>query len=160
MNPSIPTRALSTDRLAELAAIVLERTAFISSEPAGDSDAAETDRCARIGYTGPHDGCVTLHTTDVFLGGLAANLLGIEPDDPGIGAHRDDALRELANMIGGSVLAELGGESCTFIIGLPELIGSDGSRRDADGCTCRLDCEGQPLVITWSPHHVAAAKAA
>ncbi len=147
---------ISNERLAELAAAVLDRTAFISAEAVEDAAPVPLDRVARIAYTGPHHGHVTLHTTHGFLAVLAANLLGVDQDDANAGAYVDDALGELANMIGGSVLADLGGESCAFAIGLPELMSTGTPTPEGAAGVCCLDCEGHPLVVAWRPAPAAA----
>ena len=54
-------------------------------------------------------------------------------------AQGDEALRELANILGGSVIYALGGEKCTFSLGLPRL----GSSGESNGPSCTLDAEGE-----------------
>ncbi len=143
---------LTTDRLAELTAKALERTAFMMSDPVTlDPDVfVAANRSAVIRYGGPQSGVVTLHTTDGFLRGLAANLLGLEPEAIDLASYGEDAIKELTNIVGGSVILELGGRECTFTLGLPELCPpSHGASQVSQ--TCCLDCEGHLLFVTWEP---------
>jgi hypothetical protein len=102
---------------------------------------------------------VTLRTTDAFLTSLAANLLGVEVDDIDLAACGDDAIKELTNIMGGSVILELGGRDCTYSLGLPQLATPSPTPPSPDR-TCALDCEGHPLFITWDPDATAKPLAA
>lgn len=151
---------LSADRIAELTIRALERTAFIMAEPTDQVIDAPT-RAASIRYHGPDAGTVTVQTTDDFLRCLASGLLGAEPDSVDVEIEGADALRELANVLGGSVITELGGKDCTYSLGLPTTIPPGDSPANAETShTCRLDCEGQLLIVTWSPDSVATRHAA
>ncbi len=152
---------LSSDRIAELTILALERTAFIMAEPAQESETTEPTRAASIRYHGPDAGTVTVQTTDEFLCSLASGLLGAEPDSVDVEIEGADALRELANVLGGSVITELGGKDCTYSLGLPSTIPpEDKSESSTQAQTCRLDCEGQLLIVTWTPDSVASKRAA
>lgn len=148
---------LTPDTLAQLAAVALERTAFMMADPVPvEQDAlASADRLATIRYSGPGSGIVTLRTNNEFLRGLAANLLGVEPDAIDLAACGDDAIKELTNIVGGSVILELGGRDCTYSLGLPQLA-QPTKASPTMSRTCALDCEGHPLFITWDPEAKAA----
>lgn len=152
---------LTPGRLAELAAKALERTAFMMADqsPIDPAVLASTNHIATIRYSGPSSGTVTLRTTDGFLRGLAANLLGNEPEEIDLATCGDDAIRELTNIMGGSVILELGGRDCTYSLGLPQIALSSSSPAAIDR-TCALDCEGHPLFITWNPDAIAKPLAA
>lgn len=143
---------LTPDRLAELTAKALERTAFMMADPVTlDPDVfATANRSAIIRYNGPQSGVVTLHTTDDFLRGLAANLLGLEPEAIDLASYGEDAIKELTNIVGGSVILELGGRDCTYSLGLPQLSPPSHVACQASP-TCSLDCEGHMLFVTWEP---------
>jgi len=152
---------LTPDRLAELTIKALERTAFMMADPVTLDHAAlaTANRSATVRYGGPESGVVALHTTDDFLRGLAANLLGVEPELIDLASYGDDAIKELTNIVGGSVILELGGRECTYTLGLPQLSppSSGASERSR---TCCLDCEGHLLFVTWEPAAVPASLAA
>jgi hypothetical protein len=69
-----------------------------------------------------------------------------------------DALKELSNIIAGSVVAELGGRDHVFSLGLPET-GPEPEGGEA-GCRCCLDCEGEGLCVSWLPDEQIRAIAA
>jgi CheY-specific phosphatase CheX len=152
---------ITPDRLAELAVKALERTAFMMADPAEVSANAvsSANRRATIRYAGPASGLVTIRTNDDFLRSLASNLLGEEPDAIDLSTCGDDAIKELTNILGGSVIHELGGADNTFSLGLPQVVQSTNTPATMDR-TCALDCEGHPLFITWDPDAVASKKVA
>jgi Chemotaxis phosphatase CheX len=152
---------LTPDRLAELAVQALERTAFMIADatPVDKAALARAKRTATIRYKGPGNGTVTLRTTDDFLQSLAANLLGIEPDEVDMTTCGDDAVKELANIMGGSVILELGGRDCSYSLGLPAIVPASATLPALER-TCALDCEGHPLFITWDPDATAKPLAA
>jgi CheY-specific phosphatase CheX len=150
---------LTPDRLAELTVVALERTAFMMADPiAVDAVAmAATSRNATIRYSGPGSGALTLRTTDGFLRGLASSLLGVEPEAIELESCGQDAIKELTNIVGGSVVMELGGSDCTYSLGLPELLApTPAAPRAASARSCCLDCEGQLLFVIWTPDAMAA----
>lgn len=152
---------LTPDRLAELTIKALERTAFMMADPvAFDPGAfAAANRSAGVRYGGPESGIVTLHTTDDFLRGLAANLLGVEPESIDLASYGEDAIKELTNIVGGSVILELGGHECSYTLGLPQLsTSSNGPSQSSQ--TCCLNCEGHLLFVTWEPGSVPVSLAA
>lgn len=143
---------LNAQRIAELTITALERTAFVLAEPAeDDADLPPARHFARIEYSGPDHGHVYIAASDGFVRELASSLLGVEPDeiDP---AQCEDALRELANIIGGSVVLELGGTDRLLSLGLPENV----AKADVPALTdrsqlCCLDSECERLDVIWFP---------
>ncbi len=153
--------SLTADRLAELTVKALERTAFMMADPVTLDPAAlaTANRSAAVRYGGPESGVVTLHTTDDFLRGLAANLLGVEPEAIDLASYGPDAIKELTNIVGGSVILELGGRECSYTLGLPQLSPpSNGPSKRSK--ICCLDCEGHLLFVTWEPGALPASLAA
>jgi len=151
---------ITPDRLAELTVRALERTAFMMADPVPvePSALAAAGRCAAIRYSGPGSGIVTLRTTDDFLQALVANLLGVEADEAQIESYAQDALSELTNILGGSVISELGGRECVYSLGLPQL--SEPAPADASTQICCLESEGQLLFVAWRPEAVSSSLAA
>jgi len=150
----------SADRLAEMVIAALERTAFVLAEPA-DADRVKSlpapAHAAVIRYTGPKSGSVRLEATDGFLREVASSLLGVEPDEVNVEKDGLDVIRELANIVGGSVILELGGDACPFSLGLPEVVAVSGSAGSSD-CVCHIESDGEHLRVVW--HADAAAVAA
>jgi CheY-specific phosphatase CheX len=148
--------SLDPSRLATLAIEALERTAFVLADPAERPEALpEAEIAAEIRFHGPESGRVGLHASRAFARNLAASLLGCDAAEIR-DEQADEALRELANIVAGSVLSSLGGDDCRFSLGLPETILPESALRDGSGATrCILDAEGERLEITCR-HHAAA----
>ncbi len=148
-NDSDSPDALDVHTLERLVIDALERTAFLLADPCEDPESlapAEIHAC--IEFCGPELGGVGLGSTRAFARNLAASLLGVEPSDVS-DAQTNEALRELANIVGGSVISALGGENCAFSLGLPHI-----GKPDLSGTTttCVLDAEGERLEIACHRH--------
>jgi hypothetical protein len=160
-------RELTVDALVRLTAIALERIAFLMAEPAESSSGGDfasrlapplppASCFARIDYRGPEGGEVVLAASEGFAQKLAAGLLGVDTDSPDAASAGRDALRELANIIGGSLICELGGVRCPFSIGLPA--GCDAASVPANPtAVATLDVEGERLEVHWTRTGVAQA---
>ncbi|MCH8344362.1 MAG: chemotaxis protein CheX [Planctomycetes bacterium] len=146
---------LDADRLAKLAIQTLERTAFVLAESISAEEAAnmpQPTRYSRIAYTGPSCGEVFLAASEGFIRELASSILGVEPDEIDLETQGPDALKELANIVAGSVTLELGGAECRLSLGLPELADSSDMPSVADqGQQCFLESEGELLKVMWIP---------
>lgn len=160
-------RELTTDALVRLTAIALERTAFLmaeSAEPPCGSDLPgrlgeplpPANCYARIDYRGPERGEVVLAASPGFAQKLAAGLLGVDPDSSEAATAGNDALRELANIVAGSLICELGGERCPFSIGLPAGCGGDALPANPTA-VATLDVEGERLEVHWTRNAMAQA---
>lgn len=104
--------ALSRELLGEVTARILEEAAFVftqqtESPPDFEGDVVES----RIGLSGPVHGEVLIASSAQFAHDLAANLLGVDPDDDTARANRLDALGEILNIIGGALLEELSSQA-------------------------------------------------
>lgn len=142
---------LDASLLARLAVEALERTAFVLADPCdAPENLPEADTFAQIDFEGPEAGGVDLRASRAFAKNLAASILGCDASEVA-DSQAEEALRELANILGGSVIRELGGEDCQFSLGLPRL-----GERSVDGATaCVLDAEGERLEIACHYRHAA-----
>ncbi len=149
-DPLIPH--LTESSLARLVVDALERTAFVLADPCEDPAALPAaDTFAMIDFSGPEHGGVDLRASRAFAQNLAASLLGVDADAIST-SQAEEALRELANIVAGSVITALGGDDCRFSLGLPTL----GQRpSDGDATHCVLDAEGERLEVTC--HHCHSA---
>lgn len=78
---------------------------------------------ARVEFTGPFDGEMHIAVTNDMLQPLAANMLGIDvEEEPPEGVQREDALKELLNVICGNLLPAMAGDQVIFQIGAPTLL--------------------------------------
>lgn len=139
---------ITAENLAELATQALERTAFMLVDPSEDADPGQLTRHASISYTGDEGaGELYVSASEGFTLELASSLLGCEPDEIDVEEQGVDAVRELANILAGSVLTSIGGQEHAFRMGLPETV---ESHTNEDGCvSCAMDSMGEPLVISW-----------
>ena len=144
-------RQLTTDSVLRLTCIALERTCFTVAE-SSDGNAAlnlpVATRFASIAYRGPEDGRVVLAASEGFVRNLAASLIGTDPTSIDVGTTGDDALREFANIMAGSIVREVGGGQSSFLIGLPSTCDSS-----APLSTCSIiatvNVEGERLEVHW-----------
>lgn len=136
--------SLNADTLARLVTDALERTAFVLADPCDNpARLPPADTFAQIDFRGPESGTVDLRASRAFARNLAASLLGVDASEIS-DAQAGEALRELANIVGGSVITALGGDDCRFSLGLPSL-GNHTPNASATHCT--LDAEGERLEV-------------
>jgi hypothetical protein len=112
---------LNEEALRKVLGRTLEDTAFIFTEPVEPSEWAEHPKiqASRLEYHGAPSGVMLLVVTPGFGVLLAANLLGMEPDDPGVAEGAIDAQKELLNIVGGVLQGE--GLEATDL-GIPEMV--------------------------------------
>jgi hypothetical protein len=107
----------STGRVASR---MFEETAFIFTEPWEDAPMLESEVVsASIDFQGPHSGTVAMAADSSFCTTLAANFLGLEPDDPEAIRNGNAALGELLNIIAGALMEEWFGTETVCHIGIP-----------------------------------------
>ncbi len=146
-----PTDNLHPDpaMLARITIDALERTAFVLADPADDpEDLPDAVTIASIDYTGPCNGGIDLVASAGFGRNLAASLLGCEASEVSE-SMAAEAVRELANIIGGSIILELGGSDCRYSLGLPR---TAPAPRPRCAGSCVLNAEGERLEV----HAIAA----
>lgn len=155
---------LTTDRIGELVVDALERTAFVLVDVVDDERVKELpppSRHVRVQFSGAACGAIVLSATDGFLVELASSILGVEATEVTPEKEGKDALGELSNIVGGSVILELGGEDQYIKYGLPSAINeSDLPEASEQIVKCYFECEGELLVVTWQPLQNEQAAAA
>ncbi len=155
---------LTSQRIAQLVIDALERTAFVLAEPVDAERAAElpAETCfSRILYTGPDQGQLFLAASEGFVRELVSSLLGVEPQDVDPASQGEDAFKELANIVGGSTILELGGADCRYSLNLPELVeGSETPEPGDRGAACFVESEGELLKVIWRPSDPSRSDAA
>ena len=103
---------------------VCERLAFMFGELALDDEFPDVDsECAMasMNFTGPLKGRLTLAVPTEICPEIAANVLGLDPDDELVAQSADDALRELLNVTCGNLLTALAGEEPVFDLSVPKV---------------------------------------
>lgn len=151
------------NRLADLTIEALERTAFVLADPAEStpnlSDLSSRAIGARIKYAGEENGEFFLFASEGFVIELASGLLGVEPEEVDLSVHGDDALRELSNILGGSLILELGAEQRPISLGLPERCDPRTHRPSPEDTSTVVESIGEPLFIIWRPAQAASEAA-
>ncbi len=155
---------LTSQRIAQLVIEALERTAFVLAEPVDPERAAELPAVtcfSRILYTGPDQGQLFLAASEGFMRELVSSLLGVEPEDVDPVSQGEDAIKELANIVGGSTVLELGGADCEYSLNLPELVEAPEMPEAGDrGAECFVESEGELLNVIWHPSDPSRSAAA
>lgn len=143
-------KTIDATALADMTVSILERTAMVTAEPATEGHVhPRPTRFARIAYRGPSRGTLVVGANDGFLREFAAGMLGIENADVDVASQGDDVLTEMANTLGGSVILALSGDSCEYLLGLPELVpAADVSAATGAACTVVTECG--VLNVRWN----------
>lgn len=76
---------------------------------------------AQMEFVGPLSGSIALTTPETFCTHLAANVLGLDPDDEETTGAATDSLKELLNVICGNLLTDLAGDEPVFDLTVPRV---------------------------------------
>jgi CheY-specific phosphatase CheX len=134
-------KAERLDQVRDVFRDVLETMAFMFAEPAERDELPlnRSDmRAVRMSFNGVEGGgTLLLAVPNEFQLELAANMLGIESDDPAAAAKGDDALKELLNVVCGRILTTLYGDRPVFDLSVPAIFalaeeGWNGLHADAE----------------------------
>jgi hypothetical protein len=149
---------IETAPLAKVLCDALETMAFISPLPLEGPCPPQADLLlVTIRFTGRRGGRLTLAAPRAFAQMLSSNILAASVDDPTVADGAGDALKELANVVCGSVIHETPGiERNSIEMGLPacrtladtewtDFLAHPGtSSFDADGCVIAARLEFEP----------------
>ena len=103
---------------------VLEQLAFMFAEPPEDSPPALGGNGivqVSMEFHGPFNGEIELVVPRDICEELAANVLGLDPEDEMVTQAPFDALKELLNVTCGNVLTTLAGDVPVFDLTIPEI---------------------------------------
>ncbi len=103
---------------------VIEQIAFMFADPAEPRDLAVQGRSfmqASMSFTGQMQGEVAIAVPTDACSEIAANVLGMEADDPFVTERSADALKELLNVTCGHILTGLAGEKPVFDLSIPQV---------------------------------------
>ena len=133
-----------------------EQLAFMFAEAADDGDLPEPpDEAVQVSmsFMGPQDGRLVLAADRAMCPELAANMLGLDPDDPKAEMRGIDALKELLNVVCGNVLTRMAGDKPVFDLSIPEVHEIDKERwtalSETEG-TLPLLVDGFPAMLNMS----------
>jgi two-component system chemotaxis response regulator CheY len=136
---------------------VMQKFVLMDAIPAG-SQFPETDPRdgelleAHMTFKGRECGSMTLVAPWALCREMAANVIGVEPDDPRAGDNAGDALGEVLNMTCG-VLTTLREPGCPTELRPPTVVGVDlaaWERLMAFPTTFRFEIEGRPVLLHCS----------
>lgn len=138
--------------LQEVVTRVLEDCAFMCTEPgpASQDFPAQITRAA-LEFKGPRSGRVELFATRELAMSIAADMLGIDGNDPDATSFADGALGEITNVITGALMARLFGTGCLIELGIPVVEQVVPEPRQGEGYGLKLiDMEGRAIDVRLS----------
>lgn len=115
-------------------ASVIERMAFMFGESV-DKDDLPAAQCAYVqasmSFHGPLRGSLLVAVPQDACLQIAANVLGMEPDDPFVAQRAMDSIKEILNVTCGHILTSLAGEGPVFDLSVPEVLDLEEPARAA-----------------------------
>lgn len=141
------------ETLATVFREIIEQLAFMFAEPVekaevpGVSDALGV----RMEFSGPFSGWLSLAASRGEGVEVAANILGLDSDDPSAEVRAEDALKEVLNVTCGRLLTELAGSEPVFNLTVPKSMPLDApawaTMLAADG-TQAFDLDGNYVLLS------------
>jgi chemotaxis protein CheX len=110
--------------LARVTGETLERLAFIFTFPDDerDSDGPDPAIVGRVSFNGFFAGALLVRLSNTGIQELAVNMLGLDDDDEISSEEKQDAFKEMLNVICGNALPAIAGNQVEFSIGSPEIL--------------------------------------
>ncbi len=132
---------------------LLENFAFVFPEPIPLDDLPAAGRnlvCASIGFQGAATGTLTLAAPSELCVELAANILGIDADDPDALLRGADTLGEIANIAAGHLATRINANAPTDLHPpvVTRMEQPDWDRHVATSGAAGYIVEGHPVVVT------------
>lgn len=123
---------MTSERLAAVVSELLESAVFVFAEPVEIKPWNEpTVWCARLELEHDKKVQMSLCVPKELALTLAANLLGLEPEEGEAQESLGDAVGEMANMLAGIVAVELFGKNVVCRIGVPKVTRGSGADHNA-----------------------------
>jgi chemotaxis protein CheY-P-specific phosphatase CheC len=131
---------ITQEQLESTVGKVLQDAAFVFTEPLEDDlpDEGEVVQ-ATLEFTGSKDGRLVFSVPPTFAIELAANLLGIEADDPTATSQKNDAVGETLNIVAGILMESWLGADAQYNLSPPttRTIPPADTEARSDEATCR-----------------------
>ncbi|MBN2724902.1 MAG: chemotaxis protein CheX [Deltaproteobacteria bacterium] len=109
--------------LFEAVSQVFEEAVFALLEKSEDEISWDPDTMiASMNFKGPLSGVLYLCVPEEYSIEIAANLLGLEPDNEELEEKKSGAIKELLNMVVGIFINKVYGESQAYHLGIPSMI--------------------------------------
>lgn len=138
--------------LASVACDVFEQFAFMFGEQADREDLIpfeDNHVQVEMRFSGPFSGRLCLTASPEMCIELAANMLGMEPDEV---ERPEEALKEILNVICGNLLTALAGAEPVFGLTIPEATTVEGHMLESlvdDPDTVGLSIDDYPVFISF-----------
>ncbi len=131
---------------------MLEESAFIFSDPVDEITVTKDMKSKMLGYcikyTSPKSGTIAVFADKEVATMIAANMTGLEEDDPMAEEEAGNALQEFTNIIAGHIITELHGTELVFDLGIPEAI-TGGLPNDDNLIQIEIDVEDYKLILEF-----------
>jgi hypothetical protein len=152
MNPTNqPPTSVTTDLKTVVTDVLGDLAFMVTDDEAPDLRAGAVWMQARITYFGPASGTLSCWCTRDLATQLAANLLGIEPEEGQALTAADDALREFMNVLCGQLVTSWHGTEAVFNLSIPDVSECDETPQmdPAAEASCQISIDGEPLYCTY-----------
>jgi hypothetical protein len=137
----------SPEMLAEVLSSVLEEAAFFMIEPEPVPETFDGEVfCATIDFEAVRGGQLRLTASRNLARNLAANMLGIDANDPEADEQGRNALGEILNVLGGAFVTRHFGTKTPFQLGLPSVGDEPPAVRHAT-CAAAVRVDTGDLVV-------------
>ena len=125
---------------------VLERFAFMFAESCDERhNAADGGYAVELTFSGQDCGALRIVANDVMCRELAVNVLGADDIDDLDPSAPGEALKELANIVLGQLVADLFGDQAVFALSIPTL------STDVDHAPLREEVASVSLLVDDEP---------
>ncbi len=144
----MPEQVEAVSVLGTSAAEVLETMFFTTTlgSPEPSCNASPRALTARVRFAGAPSGVFTLVIDKAAARGIAGNFLGVDDDSGLSGEDVEDTVRELANIICGSVLSRMEA-TALFDIESPEILPAAEPLPSGAAGKCRLGVDGGSVTL-------------
>ncbi len=143
--------------LATIFSEVLANLAFMFTDDEISEAPPETSWLEiAISYSGPLEGTLRLRCTTEFSVLLAANLLGIDPQDDDAESKARDAVKEFMNVLCGQFVTAVHSSDQVFDLSIPEVreMPEAPDLMSADGPElCTLGVDGHGVQLAYRADH-------
>lgn len=148
---------LTPQLLMEVAGRTLEDTAFVLVDLAEGERFTGAVVRATLAFSGTARGALLVASSNPFAVAMAANLMGLELNDPEVVDKGEEALGELVNIIAGALTERLFGTDQLCQLGIPttDTVSVDAHQRTLDGSDCWVSLLGDDeyridIAVAWA----------
>ncbi len=148
--------SVTTDRFSGLAAMALERMAFVITQPCIDTPGEVLVHCvahARLELQGEGAHSLCVSASPGMVKEIASGMMGMEPEDIDVDDHARATVTEIANILGGELMMLLTDGESQMSLGLPNEITDEAAgkfldRSTASGFQCSLESNCGRLLVS------------